>query len=172
MQLEKLEIIVAGDKDLKSLESFTDENRISKTPDYFISQYERQAQGDRLILLAQMEGVLYGYCVLNWQPKYTFFKAMSYPEIQDINVHKDNRRQGIASAMIAHCEGLALQRGGKHMGIAVGLTSSYGAAQRLYVKRGYIPDGHGVTCDRKAVASGEFRPVDDDLCLMMVKDLG
>ena len=57
------------------------------------------------------------------------------------------------------------------MGIGVGLYTSYGAAQRLYCKMGYVPDGNGVTYDRKLLAAGEFRPLDDQLCLMMIKDL-
>ena len=57
------------------------------------------------------------------------------------------------------------------MGISVALGASYGPAQRLYATLGYMPDGNGVTYDRMAVGFGEMRPVDDDLCLMMVKDL-
>lgn len=57
------------------------------------------------------------------------------------------------------------------MGIAFGLHSSYGAAQRLYIKLGYIPDGQGATYDRKQIAYGDFKPVDDDLCLMLMKAL-
>ena len=30
-----------------------------------------------------------------------------------------------------------------HAGIGFGLYADYGAAQRLYIKRGYIPDGRG-----------------------------
>jgi hypothetical protein len=59
----------------------------------------------------------------------------------------------------------------KFMGIGVGMPTSYGPAQRLYVKLGYIPDGNGINYDRQSIAFGEFRPVDDDLCLMMVKAL-
>ena len=57
------------------------------------------------------------------------------------------------------------------MGLAVGLHRSYGAAQRLYARLGYMPDGYGVTYDREAVVPGDFRAVDDELCLMMVKTL-
>ena len=49
--------------------------------------------------------------------------------------------------------------------------SGFGAAQRLYCKLGYIPDGNGVTYDREAVRAGDMRAVDDLLCLMMVKAL-
>ena len=167
----QLEITVAGQDDLKTLDAFVDEIQSSKDPEYFIAQYERQVAGDRQIMLGFVEGKLVCYCVLNWAPKYAYYKKMGYPEIQDLNVLPDFRGQGIATQMIDKCEGLALEKGRTHMGISVGLTASYGPAQRLYVKLGYVPDGHGVTCDRQSVAHGDFRPVDDDMCLMMVKDL-
>ena len=167
----QLEIRTAGDNDLKTLDAFIDEIQYSKDPDYFIAQYEYQVAGDRQIMLGFVESKLVTYCVLNWNPKYGFYKAMGYPEVQDLNVLPAFRGQGIATQMISKCEGLALEKGLTHMGISVGLTASYGPAQRLYVKLGYVPDGYGVTYDRQSVAYGDFRAVDDDLCLMMVKDL-
>lgn len=171
MQLENLEIRVVGDEDLKALDVFTNDQKISKADNYFIRQYESQLDGGRLIFLALIEDVVVGYCILNWEPKYGFFKTMGIPETQDLNVHKDFRQRGIASAMIAHCEDLAMEKKCEYMGISVGLSGSYGSAQRLYVKLGYVPDGHGITYDRKTVNFGAFRPVDDDLCLMMLKTL-
>ena len=167
----QLKIRAAQDKDLKMLDAFVDEHRYAKSQDYFIHQYESQAEGDRVIFVVFVGEALRAYCILNWQPKYAFFKSMGYPEIQDLNVHKDFRGQGIASALIQHCENFVLEKGLEHMGIGVGLSASYGSAQKLYIKLGYVPDGHGVTYDRKTLTHGEFRPVDDDLCLMMVKDL-
>jgi hypothetical protein len=65
------------------------------------------------------------------------------------------------------------------MGISVGLNQSYGPAQRLYVKKGYIPDGAGMCCDDVPVREGELRttlllrPVSLDslLTIKMIKDL-
>lgn len=165
------EIRAATDKDLKDLDAFVEEHRVSKSADYFIRQYEEQKAGSRILLVACDEEKLLAYCVLNWTPKYVFFKAHDIPEIQDLNVHKDYRQQGIATAMILHCEELAREKGLPHMGISFGLTPSYGAAQRLYFRLGYRPDGYGATYDRKVVAHGDIRPIDDDLCLMLVKDL-
>ncbi len=168
----QIEIRPAGDKDLSDLDVFVDEHRYSKSADYFIRQYEEQTgDGNRVLLVAHGGDRLLGYCVLNWQPKYAFFKAHEIPEIQDLNVHKDYRQQGIATFMIQYCEKKAVERGIKTMGISFGLTPSYGAAQKLYFKLGYRPDGHGATYDRRVVAHGDIRPIDDDLCLMLIKDL-
>ena len=112
-----------------------------------------------------------GFCILNWQPKYSFFKKLGLPEIQDLNVLREFRRRGIARQVITFCEERAKEKGLEEMGIGVGLDVRFGPAQRLYVKMGYIPDGTGASYDRKQVGTGEFRPVDENLCLMMTKTL-
>ncbi len=112
-----------------------------------------------------------GFCILNWHPKYAYFKKCRIPEIQDINVLQDYRRQGIGEAMLSYCEGVAKDKGYDEIGIGVGLDSSFGTAQRLYVRLGYIPDGAGVCYDRKSITKGEFRPIDENLSLMMTKTL-
>jgi hypothetical protein len=57
------------------------------------------------------------------------------------------------------------------VGIGVGLSADYGAAQRMYVKRGYIPDGRGVSYNDHFPAPGETLPLDDSLVLHFTKDL-
>ena len=171
MQMENLRIVRAGVDDIVRLDEIAMAMKSAKSIGYFERAMEHQDAGERLVFIAEYEGQMAGYCMLAWNPKYAFYRAMGYPEIQDLNVLPDFRQRGIASAMIEKCEGLAQEKGLSHMGISVGLTASYGPAQRLYFKLGYVPDGHGVTYDRQPVAFGEFRPVDNDLCLMLVKDL-
>ncbi len=137
--------------------------------DYYERCVERHIQKKIKLLMAVFEGKPAGFCILNWQPKYAYFKKCGLPEIQDINVLPLYRRRGIGRAMVEFCENLARARGYDEMGIGVGLDSSFGSAQRLYVKMGYIPDGLGVCYDRKIVAKGEFRPIDENLSLMMIK---
>jgi hypothetical protein len=57
-------------------------------------------------------------------------------------------------------------------GIGVGLNPGYNQAQRLYAKRGYIPDGRGVTYRDRYVEEGAPVVVDDDLVLHLTKRLG
>lgn len=123
------------------------------------------------LFVVEEDGKLCAFCLLNWSPRYSFYKKLGIPEIQDINVAPDFRRRGIATALISHCERLAQEKFCDYMGISVGLTKDYGPAQILYAKIGYIPDGNGVTCDREAVTSGRLYRMDDDLALMMVKAL-
>lgn len=112
-----------------------------------------------------------GLCLLNWSPRYSLYRRLDIPEIQDLNVAPSARRRGHASAMIKWCEGVVRARGKNSIGIAVGLTKDYGAAQILYAKLGYLPDGNGVTYDRHGVQFGQPYPMDDNLSLMMVKSL-
>lgn len=112
-----------------------------------------------------------GYVVLNPAPSYALFARLGIPELQDLNVLPADRGRGAGAALVAACENLARGRGATQIGLAVGLTKSYGPAQRLYVRMGYRPDGFGITYDRQTVTTGELRPVDDNLCLMMVRDL-
>lgn len=143
---------------------------------YFERCFERQTLGELDIVLAWKEGngaqgQAIGYALLNWQPKYAYFKKNDIPEIQDLNVVSVHRRQGIGCAIIEFCESRVSGKGYKQMGIGVGLDASFGAAQRLYVSMGYIPDGNGISYDRKQVVVGEFRPIDENLCLMMSKEI-
>lgn len=57
------------------------------------------------------------------------------------------------------------------VGIGVGPHADYGAAQRVYVRRGYLPDGRGVTRDGRPVPPGTPAPIDDEATLMFTKRL-
>ena len=56
-------------------------------------------------------------------------------------------------------------------GIGVGMTPDYGAAQRLYILRGYVPDGRGLHQRNHYPTYGEQITVDDDLALFLTKKL-
>ena len=57
--------------------------------------------------------------------------------------------------------------------LGVGLCREYGSAQRMYAKRGYIPDGSGVWYqDKQCVQYETVCTVDDDLLLYLTKKLG
>ncbi len=170
-QIQNISIRMVGREDLPILREIAKKMGSSKRKNYFEQALEYQEVGTRLVLIASIDGQDAGYCMLAWQPKYGFFKKMDMPEIQDLNVIPEFRRCGIATFMIDYCEDLARQKGKTYIGIGVGMDFSYGAAQQLYVRRGYVPDGNGLTYDRKTIAHGEFRPVDDEMSLMLIKDL-
>jgi len=123
------------------------------------------------VLIASLNGEDVAVGLLNWSPRYALYRKLGIPEIQDLNVVPRARRNGVATAMIKWCEGLARSKGKEMIGIGVGLTKDYGPAQILYVRMGYVPDGYGVTCDRETVVTHASYRMDDDLSLMLVKPL-
>ncbi len=134
---------------------------------YFEACFEKEC----LILIVSKDNKNIGFGVLNFQPKYRFYQKLNIPEIQDLNVVPEEREQGVATALLTAFENIARDQGAEYIGISVGLTKDYGPAQRLYAKQGYIPDGNGITYDREGVVAGQSYPVDDDLSLMLHKEL-
>ena len=137
-------------------------------------QYQRylqeQAAGSRTCLVAIVHGQFAGYLTLNWRPAYPGFAELNIPEIQDLNVLPEFRRKGIASRLLDQGEAQAA-RHCSVVGIGVGLHPGYNQAQQLYVKRGYVPDGRGITYQNRYVEEGAHVVLDDDLVLHFTKQL-
>ncbi|MCE9506958.1 MAG: GNAT family N-acetyltransferase [Alphaproteobacteria bacterium] len=140
-------------------------------PGYFERCLAEQREKKRVVLIAAQAVRPVGYVQLIWQPLYQPFRKQDIPEIQDLNVIPEARQQGLGGRLVEACEALVRQAGKSAAGIGVGLYSRYGAAQRLYVKKGYIPDGAGVCYDDAAVRANEMRAIDDLLTLKLIKDL-
>ena len=138
-----------------------------KDKGYFEICFEKEC----LILIASTDDKDISFGVLNFNPKYNLYQKLDIPEIQDLNVISDARQQGVATQMVTAFENITCDQGYEQIGISVGLTKDYGAAQRLYVKLGYMPDGYGVTYDREVVTVGSSYSIDDDFALMMIKNL-
>jgi GNAT superfamily N-acetyltransferase len=131
-------------------------------------------QGARLVWMAYFKGEFAGYVTLNWQSQYPSFKGQNIPEIMDLNVLPVYRKMGIASLLLDRAEKEALTKS-EVVGIGVGLYAGedggYGSVQRLYVKRGYIPDGKGVTYNYQPAIPGNSYLLDDALVLWWMKKL-
>jgi len=84
-----------------------------------------------------------GYNNVVSQSGYPPFRELGIPEINDLNVIAEYRKRGIGTALIQRAEDAARLHGHNIMGIGFGLSAQDGAAQRLYPKLGYIPDGRG-----------------------------
>jgi GNAT superfamily N-acetyltransferase len=129
-----------------------------------------QAAGTRMCFVAIVDGQFTGYVTVNWRPSYPGFSELNIPEIQDLNILRQFRKQGIASHLL-DCAEAEVERISGVVGIGVGLHPGYNAAQRLYVKRGYIPDGRGVTYGDRYIDEGSHVRLDDDLVLHFTKQL-
>ena len=140
--------------------------------DDFTRCLAEQAAGRRVIFLAvAQDGGALGYVQLNFTPTYLPFRRLNIAEIQDLNVVPSARRQGIGGALIAACEDVARARGCGEIGISVGLLASFGAAQRLYVRLGYMPDGTGAAYDDDIIHAGDIKPLDERLTIKLTKAL-
>lgn len=131
---------------------------------------QEQQAGNRTCFIASVDGQFAGYVTVNWQPAYAGFADRNIPEIQDLNVLAKFRRKHIASRLLDRAEAEAA-RHSAIVGIGVGLHPGYNAAQQLYVKRGYIPDGYGVTYRDHFVHEGAQVTLDDDLVMHLTKEL-
>ncbi len=80
------------------------------------------------------------------------------------------QRRGIGSRLLEAAEKAAASSGSA-VTLGVGLHSGYGPAQRLYVKRGYIPDGSGVWFRDQPLEPYADCRNDDELILYMSKKL-
>jgi GNAT superfamily N-acetyltransferase len=132
--------------------------------------FREQMTGMRTCLVATVNVQFAGYVTVNWRPTYSGFYDLNIPEIQDLNVLAIFRRKGVASRLLDRAEAEAARRSAV-VGIGVGLHSGYNAAQQLYVKRGYIPDGRGITYRNRFVEEGASVVVDDDLVMHFTKQL-
>jgi ribosomal protein S18 acetylase RimI-like enzyme len=119
---------------------------------------------------AARAGVFAGYVTVVWVSGYRPFAEAGIPEIQDLNVLPQFRRRGIASALMDAAEAAIAARA-VTAGIGVGLYADYGAAQLMYLRRGYLPDGRGIAYRGATVAPATRVPVNDDLVLMLTRRL-
>ncbi|HEX4533144.1 MAG TPA: GNAT family N-acetyltransferase [Rhizomicrobium sp.] len=140
-----------------------------RSRDVWQRRLDAQDRGMMHLALARSDGKISGYGYLNFESLYPFFRNQRIPEIGDLRVAERFRGQGVATKIMRYLENCARAAGACEIGLAVGLYADYGAAQRLYVRLGYLPDGHGVTSHHKAVAGGETVRVDDDLVLWLIK---
>jgi GNAT superfamily N-acetyltransferase len=107
---------------------------------------------------------------VRWKPNYPPFKNAGIPFIQNIEVKWELRGKGYGSRVMEAVEQHIATRADK-AGICVALFDDYGPAQRLYAKRGYIPDGRGACHRFTPLQRGQTITLDDDHLLWLVKDL-
>ena len=129
-----------------------------------------QAEGKSISLVAEYKGNVAGYINIYLNSKYGAFANQGYPEIVDFVVLVKYRKNGVGSKLMDVAEKVAAQYS-NIVYLGVGLHEGYGSAQRMYVKRGYIPDGTGVWYGEKVCPQYSDCCNDDDLVLYFSKEL-
>ena len=131
--------------------------------------FKEQESGEREVLVAEVEGALAGYITILSCAKQGPF-AEIYPELSDFNVFEPFQNQGIGNLLLEEAEKQVRLISDK-VTLGVGLHSGYGPAQRLYIKRGYIPDGTGVWYQNHQPAMNAVCEDIGELVLYLSKDL-
>lgn len=129
-----------------------------------------QEEGRVVSLTAEYDGNVAGYINVYPDSGQGAFAGKGYPEIVDFGVLEKYRRHGIGGKLMDIAESIAAEYGNT-VYLGVGLHSGYGSAQRMYVKRGYIPDGSGVWYGEKICEPYAECCNDDDLILYFSKKL-
>ena len=136
----------------------------------YLRRMRDRAAGLALALTAEYDGGAAGYIFVYPDAKSGAFGKRGLPEIVDFGVLEKYRRRGIGGRLMDAAESIAA-RYADTVYLGVGLHSGYGSAQRMYGKRGYVPDGSGVwykdcVCGVYALCAN-----DDDLVLYLSKKL-
>ena len=139
--------------------------------DYYHMRMKEAAEGKCVALTAVYQGCPAGAVYLYFDAKEGPFKGQKIPVIVDFSVLQKYQRKGIGNRLMDTAEQIAAQRSDT-VTLGVGLCREYGSAQRMYVKRGYIPDGSGVWYQNQQCVQYETTcTIDDDLVLFLSKKL-
>lgn len=121
-------------------------------------------------LVAEYQGQVAGYINVYREGLSGAFAGRGWPEIVDFGVLEKFRCRGIGSVLMDVAERIAGEYADT-VWLGVGVNSGYGSAQRMYAKRGYIPDGSGVWYGDQVADPYENYCNDDDLVLFMSRKL-
>ncbi|MBR6101696.1 MAG: GNAT family N-acetyltransferase [Ruminococcus sp.] len=143
----------------------------NSTRDKYDIHLRDHREGRCTALAADFDGIPAGYINLYFDSERGPYFGSGLPEIEDFGVLQKFQKQGIGTVLMDIAEGLAAERADT-VCLAVGLHNGYGSAQRMYAKRGYIPDGSGAWYGGKPCTPYDrIYTVDDDLLIWMSKKL-
>ena len=168
---EKLEIRTMEDADGSVfVEEFTAQGWHPDIAGYQMRMKD-QAEGKCIALTAVYQESPAGYVYLYRTVREGPFRGKGWPIIVDFSVLEKYQRKGIGGRLMDAAEQIA-GRYADTVTLAVGLHKGYGSAQRMYVKRGFVPDGTGVWYRGKPCGQDEEGIAnDDDLVLFFSKKL-
>ena len=173
MQYVKTDILLIRDMKAEDAQIITEEEIAQgwhQTIDKYLTRLEHQKQGLCISLIAEYKGNIAGYINVYKRSVEGPYGCRDLPEIVDFGVLEKYRCKGIGTALMDQAELIAGQYADM-VYLGVGLHSGYGNAQRMYAKRGYVPDGSGVWYGNSVCPPYQQCCNDDDLILYMSKEL-
>lgn len=139
-----------------------------QTEEKYWTRIRDNASGKAVALVAEYDNQAAGYISV-YLPS-DGAEGQACCEIIDFAVLEKYRNRGIGGKLMDVAERIAAGYADV-VTLGVGLHSGYGSAQRMYAKRGYIPDGKGVWYGKDICAPYETYRNDDDLNLRLSKQL-
>lgn len=136
----------------------------------FERYYKEQESGTRKIFVACIGKQALGYATLISNDCHGPFASMNIPTVCDFNVLEKYQKKGVGTKLFDAIESY-VKKYSNRICLGVGLHKGYGSAQRLYIKRGYIPDGSGVWYNNKILDQNAKCKNNDDLVLYLAKEL-
>lgn len=138
-------------------------------PNVYETYFQEQKEGKREVFVAEVDGKMAGYITLVPRAKHGPF-AGTYPELKDFNVFESFQKNGIGWMLMESAEKQA-KKYGDVVTLGVGLHAGYGQAQRMYSRRGYLPDGSGVWYRNENLKPYAPCVNNDDLVLYLYKEI-
>ena len=157
------------ESDIKDLSRGFTSQGWSSREEILTRYFKEQESGEREVLIADLTSAVAGYITILPDAKQGPFAGMA-PELSDFNVFEPFQNQGIGNLLLEEAEKQVRLISDK-VTLGVGLHSGYGPAQRLYIKRGYIPDGTGVWYQNHQPAMNAICEDIGELVLYLSKDL-
>lgn len=157
-------------EDAKAISDAEIEQGWNASEEKYLNRLADMRAGKSVSLTAEYGGKPVGYINVYPASKWGAFGGKGLPEIVDLGVLEKYRNRGIGTALMDTAEKISSEYADT-VYLGAGLHSGYGNAQRMYVKRGYIPDGSGVWYrDKVCLPYGKCEN-DDDLVLYFSKKL-
>jgi GNAT superfamily N-acetyltransferase len=160
-----------GEDDIDEIVSSFKRIGWNKPRSIYEAYLKEQSHGIRSVIIAKENGKFCAYVTIKWRADYPSFNQQNIPEISDLNVLPNFRKNGIGTALIHASESMAKERGHTNIGLGVGMTADYGNAQRLYIHLGYVPDGHGLHYKNTPLNYGDQTTIDDDLVIYLSRSI-
>ena len=166
---DHIKICVMREEDIPPIckaENDESENQIS----YLKRQIANQEKQECSALLALYDDEPAGYVFVYYRCRWGGLANCELPGVVDLFVFEKYRRKKIATLLMDIAERIAKEFSDK-VYLDVCLNSEYGAAQRFYIMRGYVPDGKGLYYQEKVCEVNAVCKNDDELTLCLVKEL-
>lgn len=169
--LEQDELIIRSieEKDAKAFDKGFELQGWCKPEAQFIRYFKEQEADERKVFVAEVDKEVAGYVTLI-KAEHGPYANKDLQEVCDFNVLIKYQKRGIGNKLMDIAEKVAGETS-DCVTLGVGLHPGYGSAQRMYIKRGYVPDGSGVWYNNSQLGQGEPCDNIDDLVLYMCKKL-